>query len=200
MKQLLIILPLLGIFSISAYAEGAAAASEKTPERQVPAGMTASQKPLDQANMDDAALLAWAGQAAAGVMTFSSADYQREIQESSPRFTKAGWESLTAWLQNSRLIGAVTARHQMVSTRPKGAATLVQEGAVAGKYRWLVTVPLTVTYTAPQSAPAQGDKGKKILEFSHDARQDTLRLDLVIERSAVPENSDGIAISQWNLH
>jgi intracellular multiplication protein IcmL len=136
--------------------------------------------PLDRPNMDTPALLSWIASAAADTMTFNYTDYQRRLQQASRHFTKAGWETFAAAMQKSRIIDSVTAQSQMVSAAPQSAPVLLQEIVSDGKYRWLVTMPLVVTYRSPVTS-----------------RVDTLNLTLVIERVPALENPNGVGISQW---
>jgi intracellular multiplication protein IcmL len=136
--------------------------------------------PLDQPNMDTPALLSWVAGAAADVMTFNYTDYQRRLQQSSKHFTKTGWETFATAMQRSRIIDSVTGQNQMVSAQPQSAPVLMQEGAMDGKYRWLVTMPLVVSYRSGTAS-----------------RTETMQLSLVIERVAALENPNGIGIAQW---
>jgi intracellular multiplication protein IcmL len=136
--------------------------------------------PLDKPAMDTASVLAWTARAASEAMTFDFGDYQKKLQRASKRFTKVGWETFAAALQRSRLIDVVTKQQQAVSAQPKVSPVLVEEGVVDGKYRWVVSVPIIVTYKNAQMM-----------------RQDTLQLRLVIERVKTLESPDGIGIAEW---
>jgi intracellular multiplication protein IcmL len=135
---------------------------------------------LDHANMGTAALMSWVAQAATEVMTFGFHDYQRRLQHSARHFTRHGWESFAAALQKSRIIESVEASQQVVSAQPRSAPILVQEGVFNGKYRWVVDLPLTVTYQAGTAA-----------------RIDNLTVRLVVDRVASLENPNGVGIEQW---
>lgn len=136
--------------------------------------------PLEQPNMGTAALASWAAQAATEVMTFGFHDYQRRMQQSSRHFTRYGWEGFTNALQKSRIIDSVEAAQQVVTAQPRSAPVLVQEGVYNGKYRWVLDLPLTVTYKAATSS-----------------RTDNLTVRLVIDRVPVLENPSGVGIEQW---
>lgn len=59
---------------------------------------------LADPNLTDPALISWAAQAATEVMTFGFNDYRRRIQESARNFTRTGWITFTAALQNPALL------------------------------------------------------------------------------------------------
>jgi intracellular multiplication protein IcmL len=136
--------------------------------------------PLDRANMGTSALMSWVSQSATEIMTFGFHDYQRRMQQSSRHFTRQGWESFTAALQKSRIMESVEASQQVVTAQPRSAPVLVQEGVFNGKYRWVVDLPLTVTY---QSGSA--------------SRADNLMIRLVIDRVPSLESPNGVGIEQW---
>jgi intracellular multiplication protein IcmL len=136
--------------------------------------------PLDRPNMMTSALLSWAAQRGSEVMTFGFHDYQRRLQTSSRFFTRHGWETFAAALQQSRIIESVEALQQVVSAQPRSAPILQQEGIFNGKYRWVIRLPLTVKY-----------------QSGTNSRTDNLMVELVITRVPSLENPDGVGIEQW---
>lgn len=135
--------------------------------------------PLDQPNMTPAALMSWVAQASTEVMTFGYHDYQRRFQEASRHFTKSGWESFTAAIQKARIMDSVQAAKQVVTASPRSAPVIVQQGVLNGRYRWVLQMPIQVTYSGT------------------GARSDSLRLNIVVERVPSLENPNGVGIAQW---
>lgn len=136
--------------------------------------------PMDKPNMSTAALMSWVAQASSDVMTFGYHDYQRRLQQSARFFTKSGWESFTSALQKSRILDAVRAQQQVVSAVPSSAPVLVQQGVLNGKFRWIIQLPISVTYKSAENS-----------------RTDKLKLNLVVERVPSLENPNGVGIQQW---
>lgn len=136
--------------------------------------------PLNTPNLSQAALLSWVAQAGTEVMTFGFHDYQRRLQKSSRHFTSKGWESFTAALQQSRILESVKAKQQVVTAAPQSAPVLVQEGLMQGIYKWIIELPLRVTYQAGQSS-----------------RTDSLLVTIYVERVSTLENPQGVGIDQW---
>lgn len=135
---------------------------------------------LNEPNMNDAALVSWAARAASDVMTFGFHDYQRRLQEASSYFTRRGWQSFTEALERSRLMEGVTKAQRVVTAAPKSAPVIIQQGLVDGIYRWIVELPLIVTY---QSGTAQ--------------QSDTVNVQLVIVRVSTLDSPSGVGIQQW---
>ncbi len=136
--------------------------------------------PLSQPNLSTPALMSWVAQATTEVMTFGFNDYRRRLQESSRNFTKRGWESFTQALQRSRIIEVVEVNQQIITTVPRGAPILEDEGLVAGRYQWRVKIPLVLTYRS----------GSK-------ASNTNLLVTVVVVRVPRLESPNGVGIEQW---
>ena len=136
--------------------------------------------PLNEPNMNDAALISWAARASSDVMTFGFHDYQKRLQDSSAYFTRRGWQSFSEALDRSRVMEGVQQAQRVVTAAPKSAPVIVQQGLVDGVYRWVVNLPLIVTY---QSGTA--------------TQSDTINVELVIVRVSTLDSPSGVGIQQW---
>lgn len=136
--------------------------------------------PLSQPNLSTPALMSWVAQATTEVMTFGFNDYRRRLQESSRNFTKRGWESFTQALQRSRIIEMVEVNQQIITAAPKGAPILQSEGLVAGRYQWIVEIPLVLTYRSGAKTSNTG-----------------LLVTVTIVRVPRLESANGVGIEQW---
>jgi intracellular multiplication protein IcmL len=136
--------------------------------------------PLNQPNLSTPALMSWVAQASTEVMTFSFNDYRRRLQEASRHFTRRGWESFTAALQQSQIVEMVEVNKQVVTAAPSGAPILKSEGLVAGRYQWVVQLPLLITYDV-------GGRNKS----------DRLLVTIVVVRVPRLESANGVGIEQW---
>lgn len=136
--------------------------------------------PLDQPNLSSPALMSWVAQSTTEVLTFGFNDYRRRLQESSRNFTKRGWESFTQALQRSRIIEMMEANQQVLNSAPRGAPVLVSEGVVAGRYQWVVEIPLVLTYQS----------GAKTQNMNY-------LVTVVVVRVPRLESANGVGIEQW---
>lgn len=135
---------------------------------------------LSEPNLSTPALMSWVAQASTEVMTFGFNDYRRRLQEASRNFTRRGWESFTQALQRSRIIEMVEANQQVVTAAPAGAPILESEGMVAGRYQWIIQLPLVLTY-----------------QSGSRTRTDNLLVTVVVVRVPRLESSNGVGIEQW---
>lgn len=135
---------------------------------------------LNEPNLSTPALLSWVAQASTEVMTFGFNDYRRRLQESSRNFTRTGWESFTTALQRSRIIEMVEANQQVITAAPQGAPILESEGLVAGRYQWVIQLPLVLTY-----------------QSGARTRSESLLVTVVVVRVPRLESANGVGIEQW---
>jgi len=135
---------------------------------------------LSEPNMSAPALMSWVAQSSTEVMTFGFNDYRRRLQESSRNFTRRGWESFTQALQKSRIIEMVEANQQVVTAVPQGAPILESQGLVAGRYQWIIQIPMVLSYQAGSAS-----------------RSDSLLVTVVVVRVPRLESPNGIGIEQW---
>ncbi len=143
-------------------------------------GRLVPMEPLSEPNLSAPALMSWVAQASTEVMTFGFNDYRRRLQESSRNFTRRGWESFTQALQKARIIEMVEANQQVVTAAPRGAPILESEGLVAGRYQWVIQLPLVLTY-----------------QSGARTKSDSLLVTVVIVRVPRLESPNGVGIEQW---
>ncbi len=136
--------------------------------------------PMEIPSKQTAELMSWVAQSTADIMTFGFHDYQQRLQDSSKYFTRRGWETFTQALQKSKIIDSVVETRQVINAQPLSAPILIQQGVFNGRYRWMVEMPLQLSY----KGTTQG-------------RTDVWKLTLIIDRVPSLENADGIGIEQW---
>lgn len=135
---------------------------------------------LSEPNLSTPALLSWTAQAATEVMTFGFSDYTRRLQEASRNFTRSGWESFTTALGQSGTIDLIREKRQVVTAVPAGAPILESENLVAGRYQWVVQLPMKLTYQA-----------------GSERRQRSIVVRIVVVRVPRLESANGVGIDQW---
>jgi hypothetical protein len=143
----------------------------------------AAEIPINQPNMDKATIVSWVAINMSEAMTFGSDNYPERLSKSARLFTKQGWEVFSDALRRSGAIDTVAMGNARIVAEPEMSPVLIQEGARAGIWRWVLTMPLTVHH--------------KGTEHDHD---EIMQFSLVVERApATRNNPDGIAITQAAL-
>lgn len=135
---------------------------------------------LSEPNMNDAAIVSWTARAASDVMTFGFHDYQKRLQENASYFTRRGWQTFSEAIETSRIMEGVQKSQQVVTASVQKAPVISQQGLVNGIYRWVVELPLVVTY---QSGTA--------------TQSDVLQVQLVVVRVSTLDSPAGVGIQQW---
>jgi intracellular multiplication protein IcmL len=135
---------------------------------------------LSEPNLNTPALTSWAAQAATEAMTFGFHDYRQRLQEASRNFTRTGWASFTAAMEDVKLIQTVESGRQLVTAVPSAAPIVVEEGLVQGRYQWTVQLKLTIS--------AQTSAGPSSSEQV---------ITLLIVRVPRLESPSGVGIEQW---
>lgn len=136
--------------------------------------------PLNQPNLSTPALMSWVAQSSTETMTFGFNDYRRRLQNSSRHFTRQGWESFTSALSRARIIEGLESGQQIITAVPSGAPILQSEGLVAGRYQWVVQIPLTLTYQAGTRQRVQN-----------------MLVTVVVVRVPRLESANGVGIDRW---
>jgi intracellular multiplication protein IcmL len=135
---------------------------------------------LNNPNLRDSAVLTWATQAAADIMTFNWEDYQLRLQASNSYFTQSGWEGFKKALGDSRLLEGMKANQQLITTVPFKAPVITDQGSVNDRYYWHIQLPV-ITSTI------SGDK----------KASKTQLLNLTVVRVSPLQNPSALGIEQW---
>ncbi len=136
--------------------------------------------PFDEAHMTTPYILTWVALSVADTMTFSFNDIEARLSKSSRYFTDKGWAEFSKALEKSRILEKVRANLQTDSAAPHSAPKLLSEGVVAGRYQWVVQLPLNLAY---QAGARRYDQG--------------LLVTVVVVRSDDPKHPYGIGIEHW---
>lgn len=136
---------------------------------------------LQKANMPNNDVLVWANQAAISVFTYSYANYQEALQNSSTYFTPEGWQNFMIAYHQSNDLSKIIDKKIEVSAVATGAPTLLEEGQFNNAYAWKIQIPVLVNYQGP----------KNIISQQH------LLVTLLITRTPETVNPNGLGIVQF---
>lgn len=135
--------------------------------------------PLNEPNISQARLKDFAANAAVSINTYDYANWRVLINASlSQFFTPRGRDRYRAELQKSSVIENVVLNYQVVTAITHATPNIVEEGMRAGRYFWVVEVPLRVSYRTNKQTLDEN----RLLTFT------------IIRVEPSPINSNGIAI------
>jgi intracellular multiplication protein IcmL len=88
----------------------------------------------------------WLSSAVTQAYTFSFANYQAELSAARVSFTPNGWKGFEKALKDSGNLKAVIENKYVSTAVPTGAAILISQGIVDGRYAYKFQLPILVTY------------------------------------------------------
>ncbi len=94
-------------------------------------------------------VLRWASKAAVASYTFDFVNYNQQVQNAAPYYTRAGWLAYRSSVQD--LINSITQKQLFVNSVVSGAPVIANQGQLPGKgYAWRVQMPFLVTYQSSE--------------------------------------------------
>ena len=140
----------------------------------------------NQPHRTAAEIMTWVQDNATNAMSFTPETAAAKLGAVKPLFTTQGWQEFSSHLRNSKLLDAVQAQGYGISTIANGEAAMINQGAVAGSYRWLVTMPVIISFTkvAADGLPETVTGGN-------------LKLTVQVGRTTGDVTQEGLAIESW---
>jgi len=138
---------------------------------------------LDLPNINKTTIANWVAEAATQIMTFGFNDINERFEISRRNFTQRGWERFYRAMTESKLIEGVMKAQQIVTAVPKSTPVLLQEGLIEGKYSWVFSMEMLVTFRsggAKQTVPKE--------------------LRIIVEQVPTSENPYGVGIGEWYIY
>lgn len=144
--------------------------------------------PLNKPYQSTPDALQWINSTLTSVWTYDFIDYANQLNANKRYFTDNGWRKFLNLLnlyanQNSitqsKIFMSANAEGAPISWRPEG---VLNEGALAGRYSWLVRMPLRLNYSGSN------------IKYSQ-----TLTFEILVVRVPTDDNLDGIAIEDINV-
>lgn len=138
---------LLSILSCTALSSGpAAAATDVILPDQKPEPVK-EQADKDQADKDREEVLRWAEKRALDIMTFNFNDYGGRRDYNRQYFTAHGFKEFYDAMENSGIHTAVVQNQYVTTSVVTCPPALMEEGISSKGPRWIIQVPMIVTYT-----------------------------------------------------
>jgi hypothetical protein len=144
---------------------------------------------LNNPNRTQDEIIAWSQQRATEVLSFAPDNIDTKMTANKKAFTTQGLGEYQKYLADSKLADMVHQQGYSVTTILNGDAMILNSGAMAGNYHWLVELPLMVTFlhTGQDNSqePVAGGNFKLILQLGRVATNQG--------------GVDGMAIESWKM-
>ena len=129
----------------------------------------------------------WLTDVLSETMTFGSDNYQDDLEKTAAYFDENGRGLYLTFLEDSKMLRILQSNKFYIRSFVQDTPFLLNEGSVAGYYRWLFEVPVQVSYMDRRLEDyAEGSATTQVM---------TLRVQLM--RSPNADEEMGVIIDQW---
>jgi hypothetical protein len=112
-------------------------------------GYQPSEADLTRQHITNAEVLQWAQEATADVLSFTPESYFSQTLEAQRHFTPKGFEAYMNYLKSSGLENKISKDRFSASGVMNGNPIVTKSGAFGDAYRWLVKLPLLISFFEP---------------------------------------------------
>jgi hypothetical protein len=103
-------------------------------------------------NTSSEAVVNWTRLAVGEIFTYNFNDIVPRLNSARNFFTTRGWNSFRTAFQEQSILAQIRSQRMFVTTLPSGAAVVIEEGDVKGRYYWTVQLEtITSVYTGSAS-------------------------------------------------
>lgn len=154
-------------------------------------GLPDNSTPLDQAHRTDEAISKWVEGAVSEMLAYKAVSFKDDYKVKAKSFDQAGLREYIKFLEDMKIWSTLaTGRHDM-NAFVVDTPILLNEGAVAGRYRWLFQTRVMITYT---------NAGQKAYQRTADAGVSTMEVQINVQvgRADGVNNEHGVLFEVWN--
>ena len=145
---------------------------------------------LDQPHRSAADLAQWLQQVIAESLSFSAAGYPDHVKQLERGFTPAAINEFNAWATATGIVNALEQNQMQLNGFVSDLPFLLNEGVVAGRYRWLYEIPVMVSFVPLGTTGYVAEQGT-------DSRR--LIVTLQIGRVAQSVLPDQVMVESWSV-
>jgi len=146
--------------------------------------------PLDQPHRTLQELEQWVTMALSEVLNLDSKNYDSQISAAQKYFSAEGFRQFQEYMTQAGIRDVLVQGDLKTGAFAESLPLLLNNGAVAGVYRWLYEVPVTIGYTSRLSS-------------GYDARTESMTRHVTIRvqlaRIADMPGADGLRIESWSV-
>lgn len=139
--------------------------------------------PVDQPNMTDVEVEAWATRVAEATYSYNYVNFRSQLQSVERFYTNYGWTNYMKALQASNNLVALTNRRIIQTAMVVDKPTVLARGILGGAFAWKFSMPMLVTYWMPP----YDDQSK----FSN-----ALQVTMIVQRQPILQSDHGLGVLQ----
>jgi hypothetical protein len=146
--------------------------------------------PLDQPHRSSSDLGEWLSQAMSETLSFNADNYKDNMKVLSKGMNADAMAQYDAWVNSSGIMAVLQNNGMQLNGSVEEKPFLVNEGAVAGRYRWLFEVPVLISFIP---------RGSTGLDKQPSASDRKLLLTIQVGRVAESQLPDHVMIESWTV-
>ena len=131
-------------------------------------------------------ILEWSQNSIAESLSYTPANFNDRLMTIKKTFSPEGWAQYVAWVQSVKIDNSVRKMGLSVNAVVKTDIGIINNGPVAGAYRWLVQAPIIVSLVKE----IEGEDGETLYTKNY-------RLTIQVGRADKTGNEDGLLIESW---
>lgn len=113
---------------------------------QTTVGVVPQEKiPVHLAHRSEQQIADWVMASVSTAMTFENTDFETDMQKKSQYFSAGALKQFSEFLTEHKLANAVQSQKYVVRAFVNGDPSLLNQGAVEGRYRWLFSAPVMIS-------------------------------------------------------
>ncbi len=166
------------------------ATDDNLPEWMQYKGIAADTADLRVPHRSDQEILIWAQEAAAEALTMNYQDYPQRMEEVGKYFTDYAYNQYEAYIQETKLIERIRNGGYIMNAVASGDAFIHKKQPVEGAFRWLLEIPLIISFFQEDSMG----------NLQPDVRM-TGEIKLILQLGRIPDmnDTDGVKIETWSV-
>ena len=143
---------------------------------------------LDNPHRNPEQIAVWANEAASESLNFSLTDLQRFGSVIRPYFSDRGMSDFKAFLGQANIVTIMRSNDKELTSYIESLPAITQKGVSGGKYKWIVEIPVMISYTDPV---------KKANKAARNQSQRLLVTTQLSRTSDLERHPEGIMIERW---
>ena len=132
----------------------------------------------------------WVEEKISELVIFTAQNYEAEYRDKTKYFDKAGTAEYLKFLQDNNILKPLSSGSYDIKGFSSDLPNVLNEGALAGRYRWLLQVPVMITFVKTGTN-----------DYKKSSPSDTLTMEYIVNlqvgRTNVAPDDYGIVIESW---
>lgn len=154
-------------------------------------GLGENATPINMRHRSSAVITKWMESTAADMLVYDAKDYGEQYKKKALAFDTAGLKEYVSFLNSESIVSSLKSGTYNVRSFVKDVPVIINEGEVAGRYRWLYRIKVMVSFVKTDML------SYKDSDTSDEVSKDYI-LTVHIGRSDKVKNEHGLLIEGWS--